>query len=85
MRDRPKPTPLSNLYLNIFWQLSADRSVGMGEGPIPWSSIDRFAVRKGISGEEFDSLVRMIRAADDEYFKTKAEKTESEERARKEE
>jgi len=40
-----------------------------GYSPIPWSSIDRYARRHSIQGEDFDSLVQMVRAADNEFLK----------------
>ena len=36
-------------------------------GPIPWSSIDRFADRYGIMGDEFDRLCGLIQAMDEAY------------------
>lgn len=56
--------PGTGFYLAVFWELNSDRPVGMAVAPIPFSSIDRFASRHGIEGEEFEALVRMIRAMD---------------------
>lgn len=36
----------------------------MGPTPIPFASLDRFAVRHGVEGDEFAFLNRMIRAMD---------------------
>ncbi|MDR7036108.1 hypothetical protein J2X36_000844 [Methylobacterium sp. BE186] len=51
---------------DAFWDLSNDRALGFGVvGPIPWSSIDRYAGRVGVSDpEEFERLSRLIRAMD---------------------
>lgn len=46
----------------------------MAEGRIPWSSIDRWAQRHGVEGEQFEDLVRMVRAQDDEYMQHKKPK-----------
>lgn len=56
------------LYRRAFRELTSDRPVGMAPGPIPWSSIDRWAARHGITGEQFEDLVCMVRAQDDEYM-----------------
>jgi len=62
---RPKPTPGVEKYYRAFQELSTDRPPSFsGISPIPWSSIDRYARRHGIEDEDFDVLVRMIRAAD---------------------
>lgn len=45
-----------------FHELRSDRQIGMSVGPIPWSSIDRWAVRHNITNlEDFDELVSYIR------------------------
>lgn len=52
-------------YYDAFVELSTDRQIG---GPIPWSSIDRYACRHGIEGESFEYLLRMVRALDDTFL-----------------
>lgn len=47
-----------------FWSLSSDRPAGFALGQIPWSSIDRFAERYAIGGEEFDRFTALIQAMD---------------------
>lgn len=56
--------PGCDFYLAAFWELNSDRPVGMGVAPIPFTSIDRFAVRHGVEGEDFDFFTRMMRAMD---------------------
>jgi hypothetical protein len=51
-----------------FGALSTDRPVGFDRGAIPWSSIDRFAQRYAIEGDEFDRFCRLIRAMDSAYL-----------------
>jgi hypothetical protein len=51
-----------------FGALSTDRPVGMGRGPIPWGSIDRYADRYGITGDDFDRFCALIRALDAVYL-----------------
>jgi hypothetical protein len=59
-------------YLLLEWeafdQLSTDRPVGLSRGAIPWSSIDRYAVRHSIKAEDFDRFCRLIRAMDAAYL-----------------
>ena len=71
-----KPTLHDGLmfYWQAFADLSCDRSLGMAEGPIPWSAIDRYGYRHGIWYEEFDRLVYIIRGLDNVYLKIRAEK-----------
>lgn len=48
-----------------FHELSSDRQSGFGIGPIPWSSINAYAQRYGISDtDEFDVFAAMIRVMD---------------------
>ncbi len=49
---------------HAFWALSTDRPAGLAPAAIPWSSIDRYATRFGIVGDEFERFVTMIRAID---------------------
>jgi hypothetical protein len=39
----------------------------MGLGPIPWLSIDRYASRYGLIGDDFDRLCNLIQAMDGAY------------------
>ena len=62
--------PLSHLLLEweAFAQLSTDRPVGLTRGAIPWSSIDRYAARHGIDGDDFNRFCALIRAMDGAYL-----------------
>lgn len=46
----------------------------MGVGAIPWASVDRWAERHGIEGEDFDVLWRLIRSMDQVYLEHHDEK-----------
>ncbi len=71
--------PELQTYLITIWDaytsLDRDRQITMsGPGPIPFSSIDRYARRYGIDEiGEFDRFRRMIMAMDAEYLKFVAE------------
>lgn len=42
--------------------------------PIPWTAIDRYAIRHRFAGEAFDDLVDIVRAVDDAFRKHAGEK-----------
>lgn len=53
------------MLLDAFNELGADRAIGFGLGPIPFSSIDRYATRLGYDDpDEFAFFKRAIRAMD---------------------
>lgn len=54
---------------SAFAALSTDRTVGMDRGPIPWRSINEFAQRYNIVGDDFERLSRLVRAMDTEYLR----------------
>ncbi|MGQ4273393.1 phage tail assembly chaperone [Terrihabitans sp. B22-R8] len=68
LREQPElPEHLFSLW-DAFHELSTDRQIGMaGAGPIMFSSIDRYACRFGIEGDDFDLLASAIRAMDAEW------------------
>ncbi len=67
--NRPKLLPGCDFYFEAFWELSSDRQIGMGVGEIPFSAIDRYAVRFDVHGDAFDTLRRVLRSMDAEYRK----------------
>jgi hypothetical protein len=44
--------------------LSTTRQVGMALGPIPWTAVDRYAERYGLTGDAFERLAVWIRMMD---------------------
>src|SRR5262249_1598149 len=56
------------LEWEAFAQLSTDRPVGLSRGAIPWSSIDGYAARFSIAGDESGRFARLIRAMDEAYL-----------------
>ncbi|MBK5958118.1 hypothetical protein CCR97_08295 [Rhodoplanes elegans] len=83
--DEPEPLPGAELYLSAFHDLSGDRQYGAmgGAGPIPWLALDRWAGRAGLDGDDFDRLVRMVRAVDAEWLADQAERAEAERQRQK--
>jgi len=67
--------PHLDLEWGAFGELSTDRPIGFGRGPIPWSAIDRYAWRHGINDpDEHARFVRLIRAMDETYLNWHAER-----------
>ncbi len=62
------------LYWKAFVELSSDRQISMAEGPIPWISINMWACRHGIFGDDFDRFVAVIRGLDEAYLKKQSKK-----------
>ena len=58
-------------WLSVFWELSNDRPIGFGVGPIPAASIDRRSVH--MDADEAEMFRKCIRAMDAEYLKYIAE------------
>ena len=61
---------------SAFRELSTDRPVGFDRGAIPWRSIDAYAARYGLVGDDFDRFVRIVRVMDAaylDYFRHKQE------------
>lgn len=70
---RPEVEPEGIPYWDAFWELSTDRQVGMGTGPIPFSALDRYADRFGLSApDDFDRFRAIVRAMDDAYLSHKS-------------
>ena len=64
-----RPAPHLAFIWSAFWDLSTDRSSGMGVGPIPFSAIDRFAERYGIHDlDDFDTFKALIHEMDGVYL-----------------
>lgn len=62
---KPKVPSRLAFFWEAFYELSTDRPQTFGgPGPIPWSAIDRFAIRYRLSDDGFVYLLRVIRALD---------------------
>ncbi len=56
-------------YWLAFFDLSSERQIGMGIGPIPRSQIRHYAIEHDIlSRDEFEHFYRIVRAIDEEYI-----------------
>lgn len=78
MQDEPELADNLSWIWSAFWELGSDRPIGMGgAGPIPFSSLDRYAGRYDIDdGEEFDRFRGFIRRMDAAYLKWARKKGE---------
>lgn len=61
--------PGLQFYYSAFWTLSSCRPVGMGEGRIPWSSVNAYSLRYRLDDVELDHLWVLITQMDGEYLK----------------
>lgn len=65
MLDEPDLAPGLGWYLDAFAELGSCRPAGIGGlGPIPWTALDSYARRHGITGEDFESFAVLIAALD---------------------
>lgn len=68
-KEAPKFDISVMFYWDAFWDLCSDR---IELNPIPWSSMDRYCKRYGItSNNEFDSFVFFVRGLDLKYLELK--------------
>ena len=66
--DEPELHLGLGLYNRAFWELSSERQIGMGAGPIPYSAIVFYARNYGMSsGQEYD-LIYLVRRMDCRYL-----------------
>lgn len=66
--DQPE-IPIGYLfYWNAFSELSSERQIGMGIGPIPRSKIREFAAEYGLCSDAEEFFYNVIRAMDTEYI-----------------
>ncbi len=62
-------------YVSHFWELSTDRSIGFGcLGPIPWTSVDRYARQWCTTDVEYEDFLFFIRKLDTVFLELKNEK-----------
>ncbi|WP_428979098.1 phage tail assembly chaperone [Hansschlegelia plantiphila] len=75
--DKPDLWDEAVLFFDAFFDLSPSRSVGCGEGAIPFEAIDAYADRLGVTDpDEFARFKRLIQAMDGEYRSRSVGKSE---------
>ena len=55
-----------------FADLSTCRAIGFATGPIPWTAVDAYAAREGLTGQARQVFVGAIRALDAAYLHDQA-------------
>lgn len=75
--------PGLEFYFNAFFTLSADRHIGMAEGRIPWTAVDRYAQRYDLTDDEFDVLWDVLTAMDAAYLEWSNKESEKKAMAEK--
>lgn len=87
---RPLPAAILNapalelgleLYYAGFMDLTTDRSIGYGEGPIPWSSVERYCDRHDIDDEQREDFHYHVRRLDNAYLEHRAKQSKVESKA----
>src|SRR5690606_27200047 len=53
IKNAPELMPGLEVFLEAFWDLSTCRQIGMGLGPIPWTSVQEYCRING-GGEDFN-------------------------------
>jgi hypothetical protein len=68
IKNEPELMPGLEIFLQAFWDLSTCRQMGMGLGPIPWTSVQEYCTINGGS-EEFNRDMHFhIRQLDAAYL-----------------
>lgn len=75
IKNKPMVRPGLDFYWRAFNDLSGDRDIGMGIGPIPWCAIHDWAVRHQVYEEDFDRLVLILRGLDAVFMERQGAKS----------
>lgn len=77
MKNKPILRPDLRFYWMAFLDLSSERTMGMSEGPIPWSRAVAYATWYGLSDEEIEDFWVLIGRMDEAYLRKRAEEQQS--------
>jgi hypothetical protein len=69
------------LYLVAWFDLDSERGMGFGLGPIPRSAMVAYAHEYGLSFEQKEDLLYLVREMDNDYLRRQAKKKPSKENA----
>lgn len=70
--------PGDEFYMKAFWDLSTERQLGMGVGPIPWSRIFQYGNFYQLDEDLLDPFIQIIREMDNGYLEFQQDKKEKE-------
>ena len=75
-RIRNKPT--LRIGLEFYWKayrdLTSDRDIGMGVGPIPWQAMNNWGIRNHVYGDDFERLVITLQGLDKVFMDRQGKK-----------
>jgi len=74
IKNAPVLLPGLQFYFQSFLELSTCREIGMSEGQIPWTAIDRYASRYEMTEDDYERFLTLIRIVDAEYIRYRAKK-----------
>lgn len=74
IKNAPVLLPGLELYHKAFIRLNTCRSVGMGPGPIPWTSIRQYGIMQELSQDQLDALHHHISVLDEAYLEWSVKK-----------
>lgn len=72
--DSPELALGLGLFYRAFMQLSSCRSIGMDEGPIPWTAIYTWCEENRVLNPQRRRVFNYVRCMDNAYLKYKAAK-----------
>ncbi len=70
--DAPQLLQGLEFFYVAFMDLTTSRSIGMGEGPIPWHVVNDYCDRYEIDGEQREDVHYYITAMDSAYLQYRA-------------
>lgn len=73
----PEFKPWMEYYISAFWSLSSCRSIGFGEGPIPWTAVREYGKMLRLGDDDFAELSEVIGALDREYLTIRSEQSKN--------
>lgn len=68
--QQPEILPWNSFYWEAFHELSTERQIGMGLGPIPRSCIMAYAAEQDLLGDAAEHFLDIIRRVDVEYLQS---------------
>lgn len=70
LRERPETPSALTFWWRAFQDLTSARPIGFGGvGPIPWTAIDAWATRHGVTDpDDFERLASVVQALDAEHL-----------------
>lgn len=75
-QDYPELYMGLEFFFGAFFDLTRERSVGMGPGPIPYLAIHRYAQIHGLGDEDLEEFIYLLCAMDAEYLTYHREESE---------